>query len=215
MNEEKFYSEEEAEAILREAARLDRSGGSAQSRNRLIATAAELGISEHAVREAEMRVAESIQLDRDRAEFELSRKSKFRDEVVSYIGTSILLLGINFFTTGFSMHLTGMWSLWVVGIWGFSILSDMFQYYFRSKEREQAAFEKWRQKRALKSNLVSSFMPSLGGRPRMDSYLDQYFSMHPSDDKIGAIKAVRENTGLGLKEAKMLVEEYYSSRGLS
>ena len=215
MNEEKFYSEDEAEAILREAARLDRSGGSAQSRERLLATAAELGISEQAVREAEGRVAENMQLDRDRAEFELSRKSKFREQVASYVGTSIMLLGINFLTTGFSMRLSGMWSLWVVGIWGFSIISDMFQYYFRSKEREQVAFEKWRQKKSLKTNLTASFMPSVGPRPRIDSVLDQYFSMHASDDKIGAIKVVRQTTGLGLKESKLLVEEYYSNRGLS
>ncbi len=215
MNEEKFYSDEEAEAILREAARLDRPSGAGQSRDRLLATAAELGISPEAVQQAETKVAEAVQTTRDRTEFELSRRSKLREQVMSFVGVSVMLLGINLFTEGFSMNLSSFWSLYAIGIYGFFVLSDLFQFYVRSPARNEAAFAKWREKKHFKEGLMANFMPRRSERHRVDDLLDHYFSIHSTDDRIGAIKAVRESTGLALRESKMLVDEYFSIRGLS
>lgn len=206
MNEERFFSDQEAESILSEAARIDGVSQSHQSRQQLIAAAAELGISEHAVREAEQRVRDGRQLEVDRAEFLRHRNGKLLERIWSYLGTSIMLLGINYFTAGFKFTFPHMWSLWVIGIWGLCLGGEILQTLFGNPERQEVAFEKWRRKKTRKANPTR--------QPEVSALLDHYFTVHPSDDRFGAIRVVRESTGLGLSEAKSLVDDHCTTRGI-
>lgn len=207
MNEEKLFSDQEAEAILSEAARIDGVGQSQQSRQHLITAAAELGISKEAVLEAELRIAEGRQLETDRSEYLRQRNGRLVEEVWSYLGTSVMLLGINFFTSGMKWTFPHMWSIWVVGILLACLVNEVMTALFGSPEKQQRAFEKWRTKKQRRSK-----QPMM---PDVDDLLDHYFAVHASDDKLGAIRVVRRATGLGVGDAKSLVDEYYAERGLA
>lgn len=206
MNEERFFEDHEAEAILREAARIDGVAQTTQTRQHLVSVAAELGISERAVLEAEKRVAEGKQLESDKAEFIKYRNGKLLESFWSFLGTSVMLLGINYLTAGFRFNFPHMWALWVIGIWGLALGGEVLQTLFGNAERQEAAFNKWRKRKYRKKNKRE---PADVG-----DLLDHYFSVHPSDDRFGAIRVVRENTGLGLGEAKSLVDDHCSTRGL-
>lgn len=215
MNEERFYSEEEAEAILREASRIDSPSSRGMSNRDLVAAAQEMGIDATAIQEAEQRVLERRDLEKDRIEFEVSRRSKMREEISSYVSVSLLLIGINLFTTGFSLSNGKLWLVWPVGIWGLVVLGNLIQHWMNRGNNQEQEFQKWREKKRIKASLVGSFLPSGVRQTRVDALLDHYFTVHDTDDKIGAIKTVREQTGLALKESKMLVDEYCHLRGLS
>ncbi len=82
--EQKFYDEEDAEQILRLASSLSSPVG-AMSRERLLATADELGISPEAVEEAERRINQSKGELLERAEFDRRIRRDFYGHLASYI----------------------------------------------------------------------------------------------------------------------------------
>lgn len=207
------FSNDEAEAILREAARIDRAFDSTQlTRQSLIDTAAELGISPEAVQEAEKRVSERQVTDLARQEFSLHCAQKMREKIVSWASVSVMLIGINFFTSGFEGH---VWFIYPVGIWGVVVLSEYISYRMNPPERDQSKFEDWLRERSFKTAMVKNYSTERSAVNNAAQLLDQYFNIHPLDDKIGAIKAVRESCGLSLKDAKSLVDAYFRARGLS
>lgn len=75
-------------------------------------------------------------------------------------------------------------------------------------ELKTALEEKWGVKAAAAAVAVAA--PAAGGAPAEAEAESTEFDIHldavPADKKIGVIKVVREVTGLGLKEAKDLVD---------
>ena len=70
--------------------------------------------------------------------------------------------------------------------------------------------EKWGVKAAAGAPMMMAAMPSGGGAAAAETKESTDFKVTlqeaPADKRIGIIKAIREVTGLGLKEAKDLVE---------
>lgn len=198
MKEDRHFSDQEAEAILREAARIDGIAQSSQSRQHLIAAAAELGISEQAVMEAERRVAEQHQLDLDKAEFIKHRNGKLMESIWSFVGTSALLLGINYMTSGFRFNFPHMWALWVIGIWGLCLGSEVVQTLFGNQARQEAAFEKWRKRRNRKRNK--------GNVSDVEAPSEDFLIDHPN------LRVVRKSS-VGATEAQG-VDDPLTTRGL-
>lgn len=215
MADQRFYSEEEAEEILREASRLSRPGESVTTPERLAEMAAELGISQEALAEAETRVRQNRQEALLRTEFLSHRRQKVRSDALQWLSLSFLLFGINLFTNNFSLHLSGLWSLWPIGFIGLFLAYDWLEGLALSPEDRERKFEKWKQKRERRNALSDRFLGGPVPTTRVDEVLDQYYTLHDADDRIGAIRAVREQTGLDLKSAKMMVEEYCRLRGIS
>ena len=74
-------------------------------------------------------------------------------------------------------------------------------------ELKTALEEKWGVKAAAAATVVAA-APAAGGAPAAAESADYQITLveSPADKKIGVIKVVREITGLGLKEAKDLVD---------
>jgi hypothetical protein len=123
-----------------------------------------------------------------------------------------MLIGINFFTSGFERN---FWFIYPVGIWGVVVLSEYMSYRMNPPEKDHVKFEDWLRERSFKTAMVKNYSTERSAVNNAAQLLDQYFNIHPLDDKIGAIKAVRESCGLSLKDAKSLVDAYFRARGLS
>ncbi len=138
--EQKFYDEEDAEQILRLASSLSSPVG-AMSRERLLATADELGISPEAVEEAERRINQSKGELLERAEFDRRIRRDFYGHLASYIVVNGFLCAINLWSGGY------FWAIWPLLGWGIGIASSFVETFIRSSEDYQEEFEKWRAKR--------------------------------------------------------------------
>lgn len=144
---ERFYDEKEAEEILRLAAN-DSQAITAMTRERLVATASELGIPESAITRAEQQLAEK-QADAERkkveaaefAEYKSSRRRQLFSGIGSWLSTSVLLVGMDLIM---SHGIT--WSIWPVGIWGLVEIGHVLEAIFTpGNDRER--FERWRRKK--------------------------------------------------------------------
>ncbi len=142
----RFYDEHEAEEILRLAVSDSVTTG-AMTRERLLATASELGISEDAVARAEQQLA--LQKDevarkeaeaRELAAYKADRRRAQLSEVGNWAGTSIILVGIDLIT---SHHIT--WSVWPVGMWGLVVFGTLIEQAF-SPAKQDRHFERWKRK---------------------------------------------------------------------
>ena len=146
MPESRFYDEREAEEILQLAAR-DSLGSGAMTRERLVATAAELGISEDAILRAEQQLAvqkeEEALKQKEAVDFKrykAYRRRRALSSISGWFSTSIVLVGIDLLT---SHQIT--WSIWPVGIWGLVEFGHMFEAIFSPVSRGDR-FERWRRK---------------------------------------------------------------------
>ncbi len=189
---EQFFSPEEAEEILRRASG---QAGAGMSRDQLVQTVQEMGLDPAGVDRAIEQMREEARLKELRVEFNRRQRSKDWGEVGSWVSVSLLLFGINFF----SRH-SSWWCIWPISIWGFFLLIHLVESWFKQVGGREDEFEKWVRRRERKERRLQ-----VGGA---DAILSEYFSENPEDDKIGAIKHLREATGLGLKEAKDAVEQY-------
>ncbi|HVT11633.1 MAG TPA: 2TM domain-containing protein [Fimbriimonadaceae bacterium] len=148
---ERFYDEKEAEEILRLAAS-DSQAVTAMTRERLLATASELGITEDAVVRAEQRLAEKrAEEERQKAEaaeyaeFRASRRRQLFSSLGGWLSTSVVLVGLNLLT---SHAIT--WSVWPVGVWGLVEFGHLLEAIFAPRnDKEQ--FERWRRRRRRRS----------------------------------------------------------------
>ena len=147
-----FYPEEEADEILRLAAG-DSINTTAMTRDRLIAVAAELGISEEAVARAEQKVAAqrvaAVQ-EKNEAELFAQYKQKRRRSVLSslsgWVSTSIVLIGINLLTD----HAIS-WAIWPVGIWGLFEIGQVIEALMTPVARDER-FDRWKRKQARRQD---------------------------------------------------------------
>ncbi|HTQ11942.1 MAG TPA: 2TM domain-containing protein [Fimbriimonadaceae bacterium] len=146
MPESRFYSEQEADQILRKAVENSVVTG-AMTRDRLLATAAELGISEDAILRAEQELAAQRDDEerkrteaRELKEYRAYRWRKACSSLSGWVSTSILLIGFNLLTS----H-TISWAIWPVGIWGLVELGEVVQALMTPATHGER-FERWRRK---------------------------------------------------------------------
>jgi len=213
MNSEsqEFYTEEQADAILRQAVRLAPKEDSMMDRTRLNAIAAELGITPEQIDEAQQLVKKENEHKKLWDDFLENRKRESKDALAHFVGGAFTLIGINLFSNGFQFRPYEMWSLWIIGIWGGFTLIDWLQSKIRGQSSWEEEFEKFKEKRASLDNYGEQKLDN----NHIKSVLDQYFSMHSAGDQIGAIRELRQKTGMPLRVAKGLVDDYCAKRGLS
>ncbi len=144
MPEQQFFQEDEAEQILRVAASKSAPLG-ALSREQLIATAAELGITPEVVLAAEKQVVGQNQERNDRIAYETEKRKAFKTHLASFVCTAISMVALDLFLS--NGHLS--WSKWVLFFSGLAVVMDGFHTYVRSSEDYQEDFEQWRAKRSL------------------------------------------------------------------
>lgn len=198
MSEQRHYDDNEAEEILRIASR--ETGGGGMSEERLLQTAAELGISPDAVRRAEEQVRLKRESDRVQSEdvelrkqFEAERKGKFMTDFLSYIAVNAGLVGI-WWMSGANYF----WPAWVMLGWGIGVATDFLQTFFN---RDETKFQRWKNRRHRKS------MGSAKMADRAAPVLDE-ITASGDVTKIDAIKTLRDRLQLDLRDAKDMADNY-------
>jgi len=196
MAEQRFYDENEAEEILKLAA--SRSGNAlsnGMSRDSLLASAEELGISPDAVLAAEREIHDRKLAEADRNTFDAEQRSGFMTHLFWYAA-------VNSFLAWQAIGQGKNWYLWVLGGWGLGILANLWNVYLKPKALRDQEFQNWR----LAKRQSDQLLERLGTTP--DAILDEFTSGFNTPNKIEAIKLIRDKTGLGLAESKAIVEDY-------
>jgi len=197
--DQRYYDEEDAEQILRLASSMSSPVG-AMSRDRLLETAAELGITPEAVAMAEKQYASSKVELSDRAEFDRRLRRDFYGHLASYLIVNGFLCGINLYSGGY------FWAIWPLLGWGIGLAFSVVETFFRNSESYQQEFDKWRarrqrlQNRNLTSVENSDFL--------IEKFVQRRFDRGREFNKIDAIRYLREKSGMNLSEAKASVEQY-------
>lgn len=143
---QRFYDDDEAEQILRVAASMS-SGDGHLTYDRLVDTAAELGISPEAVERAEKQVMAQRQDSALRAEFEHAQRQTFFGHLVTYLATIGGLFILNMVT---SPH--HLWFFWAMFGWGFGLVAHARTVFIRSSDCYNEEFEKWKAVRASRQS---------------------------------------------------------------
>lgn len=140
-DEKQRYSEQDAEEILRLAVRKSHMVGPV-SRETLVSSAAELGISEEAVAEAEREYALVATENAERERFDKQTKSEFKGHLATYLIVNAGLLCIDFFSDG-----KLEWAYWSIIGWGMGVLFHAWSSLAKDSEDYEEEFQKWRAKR--------------------------------------------------------------------
>jgi hypothetical protein len=148
-----FFNPEEAEEILRQAVRSDADGQF--SRDDLVRTAGELGISAEAV-EAAIERLHASRRDQAHAESDAAlrkqwledRRRKYLESVGGMLSVAVMLVGINFLTSGPKFSGMFSWSIWPAGIFAVLIVAETIEQLFKPPTTTE--FEKWKDKRSRK-----------------------------------------------------------------
>lgn len=188
-NGHEFYQEEEVDEILRIAAKSPLSGG--MSRERLMATAAELGISEQAVLEAEEQMRGQRREEIEKREFEKHELHELASALISYVSVNLFLVGIWYFT---GRHY--FWPIWPILGWGFAIVNDVVETFVPSERKKQ--FEKWQKKRRRSANRPETAAGEILAE----------FVANGGEARLMAVKELHEKLGINPVEAKTLVDEW-------
>ena len=198
-----FYEEEEAEQILRLAASLTLPA-SAMSRERLLATAAELGIEPEAVEMAERQLAAQGAELADRAEFDALQRRDFYGHLLSYVLVNMFLVVINLVTVP-----SYFWAIWPILGWGLGLAFHGVETFFRNSESYRKEFEKWQSKR-LRNVASQDHEHKVVGMSDflIDKYVRRRLDQGREVSKPMAIRYLREKTDLNPKDAKEAVEQY-------
>jgi len=200
---QQFYEEDEAEQILRLAASFASPSG-AMSRERLLATAAELGITPEAVEMAERQLAGQKSDAAERKEFDTAQRHEFYGHLVSYVLVNIFLVMINLVTDA-----RFFWAIWVILAWGLFLAFHSVETFFRGSESYREEFEKWqtkrrrREARELEPHTVEENSDFV-----IDKYVHKRLDRGRDVSKLEAIRYLREKTNLDLREAKEAVDLY-------
>ncbi len=187
---QRFYEEDEAEEILRLAAQKSAVGG--MSRERLLATAAELGISPEAVEEAERTVTVHRREVEVRSDYDRHVKGEFYSHLSAYVVVNAFLIGMNFFTDG-----RIDWAIWPLLGWGIGIASHFSNAFIKRSSDYEESYEKWKARREER----------LSGRGTASELVHEWLTQHPGDTK-GAARYVRQHLDLRGREAKSVVERH-------
>lgn len=135
---QRFYDDEEAEEILRLASSMSPAGGTI-NRDRLMATAAELGISAEAVELAEKQLAGQKNEKAHRAEFDARQRKDFNSHLVSYLIVNVFLFFINV-----ASGLKEVWFFYPILGWGIGLAFHAVASLNKSSGMYQEAYERWR-----------------------------------------------------------------------
>lgn len=192
------YEEDDFEQILKLAAQKSFPSNFANSRARLESMAAELGITPEALAEAELEYEEKKERLRDREIWERERKSGLVGHLIPYIA-------VNAFLAFISLKQGEFWFLYVLLGWGIGMVSHLYCA-LNNGPAAQEDFERWRENRRRIQNLDHTY----GAQRILEEYVTPYKLEYRPADKIGAIKHLRELTGMGLREAKEYVEHHAS-----
>jgi hypothetical protein len=187
---QKFYDEEEAEAILRLAAQRSSFGG--MSKERLLSTAAELGIAPEAVEEAERLVGQHRQDLQLRAEFDKKIRKEFLSHAISYVAVNGFLVVLNLAT---SPH--EFWAIWPIMSWGLALALHFATTYFKGSDDYDEEYEKWKAKRDGR----------LSGKGSATDLVQEWLALYPGDTK-GAARYVRDNLNIDKDSANSLAGRY-------
>jgi ribosomal protein L7/L12 len=200
---QQFYEEDEAEQILRLAASLTSTSG-AMSRERLIATAEELGITPEAVEMAEKQLAQQKTARADRTEFDSMQRREFFGHLLSYILVNGFLIAVNLTTSpGY------FWAMWPILGWGLGLAFHFAETFLKNSDGYQEEFEKWRAKKNRRALKSAEDHKVLGSSDFLiDKYVNRRLERGRDVSRIDAIRYLREKSDLDLREAKDAVEQY-------
>jgi len=200
---QQFYDEDEAEQILRLAASLTSPAG-AMSRERLLETAAELGITPEAVEMAEQQLAARKAETADLADFDSAQRREFYGHLLTYVLVNGFLVVINV-VTGASYF----WALWPILGWGLGLAFHAVETFFKNSESYHEEFEKWQRKRARKTTREVAEHTVIGNSDFViDQYVHKRLDKGREVSKLQAIRYLRERTDLDLRSAKEAVDQY-------
>ncbi len=139
---ESLTSDEDVDEVLKIALR-NQGRCDPELRERLLATAAELGISERELAEAEEEHARRKSERTEFIEFKQRQVREFREHFFVYIVINTLLVGINFVTVG-----TVSWAIWPILGWGIGLAFHAWGSLNTGSESFQEEFASWRRKSA-------------------------------------------------------------------
>ena len=137
----KLTSDEDVDEILKLALR-QQGHGDSNLRQRLSASAEELGISEDALQRAEEAYLEQKDAEREFVEFRRRQRREFRDHLFMYLTVNAFLVGMNFYRDG-----EIGWAVWPILGWGIGVACHAWQALNSQSEPFQEEFEKFKQKR--------------------------------------------------------------------
>lgn len=199
---QRYYEEDEAQAILKRAAEISHQRVGALDYDRLKATAEELGISEDALMQAEEEVRHQRAVEAERREFLQERKS-------GYIGHLAAYIIVNSFLVAMSVRGGNAWFWGPLLGWGIGLAFHTLGTYFPSKKELDKEFAEWRTKRQLAAD----------PQPVLDNAYalveQRLASAELAKERIGQlemIKYVRDRTGLDLHTAKKVVDSHFARR---
>ena len=142
MSESELRSDDDIEAILKIAVS-QTAGIEAQTlRERLMASAAELGITPEQVAVAEDQWARQEKDRRDLAEFMALRKRAFWSKLASFLALDIAAVAVNLITD----H-SVEWAVWVFVWTGFWLAMHALGTFFPGNTRFQRRYRRWRRRR--------------------------------------------------------------------
>lgn len=135
---QRFYEDEEAEEILRVASALS-SGEAKMSYDRLIETAAELGISPEAVAMAEEKVTADRRERALQRQFRAVQRQGYFSHLTTFICVQLFLFVINAIT---SPH--ELWFIWPLLSWGLGLAGHTLAYFFASPDSRLREYNRWK-----------------------------------------------------------------------
>lgn len=193
-----------------EAARISESVGKGISRDKLLETAAELGIPAEAVAQAEANLAKQTaevnQLQNEsvlRAEYASEIRRLQRVTWSGWLTTSAICLGIDLFISKFQISELS-WSLWVAGIYGLFCIKDFVLWLVGKPERDEAGFRRWQARR----DHVLTRLASVGMTiPQLDLLLESRIEAG-AEDAADLVRTLQAKTGLNDEDARLAVKNF-------
>jgi ribosomal protein L7/L12 len=201
-----YYTDQEAQEILRLAARRDQADGG-MSRERLIQAAAEMGIEPAAILAAESEVRAREEKNSLRKQYLEAKKRKFFGSTSSLVGTSIMLFGINYLTSGFH-GLWSMWAIWPCGFMALGAAKEGWEFVTSRSAMGDEEFERWCAKNRRKQLFVEGHLTDLNS-PTTQQAAREICAEYGPDHRDKSLEAIREQMGLDKKAAKYLVKTVY------
>lgn len=139
-----LQSDEDIEQILRIAVRQGGADMSAPLRDRLLASAAELGISESQLAAAEKQYRASRDLELDLAKYKQEVRSGFMGHVLPYVLVNLFLIFL-------SLKEGEFWFVYPLFGWGIGLAFHAMSAFNTSSQEFQREFEEWRAKKRQES----------------------------------------------------------------
>jgi len=195
------YSNEDAEEILKLAVQQQVSGAGPVSRDSLLQTASELGLTpeqvqaaEHLLRQKKQEFSRYQDEKAARAEYARNRRSHVRNQLSSWLGTSALTFGINAMTSWGSW-----WCQWVIIPWGLSIMGMVFRTLVHSPDEDHEGFEEWLEEQ---EDVFKQWNDLAAKKP---ASADNIRAMLARGDSLGASRALEDELKLDAHDRRMLI----------